>query len=492
MNPENLQPASVWKHFFHICSIPHPSHGEETLARDLYAWAKGKGFEAELDQANNLVIRRKAAPGHEEAPTVILQSHLDMVAQAEEGSGHNFLTDPIVPRLDPSDPEWLMASGTTLGADDGIGAAISLALLEDQELVAGPLECLFTVNEEDGMTGAKAIEPGFVHGSLLINLDGERDRELTVGCAGSVRTYGAYQRPARALDQGCATYCVELSGLLGGHSGVDIVKGRGNATLCLARALAACAPFSLVSFHGGDAGNAIPRSARAVIALKPSSLEAFREALRREELALRAELAETDPGLAISLRDEPGAAPEGLSETESAAFLSLLASTPNGLIAMDQDVPGAIKTSLNLGIANAEARLGAFELSTTILVRSSSNAERDEVAARAENHLAGLSALGWGVSSRRPSAMGAWAPLLSSPLLEKTKAAYRAQFGREPEISTTHGGLECAYFKPRFPHWDMVSFGPDMQYPHSPGERVRIASVANVYGLVKRLLASLA
>ncbi len=491
MDYTQLQPEAVWRHFFHICSIPHPSHHEEALAKNLLAWAQGKGLDAQLDAANNLVIRRKAAPGKEKAPMVIIQSHLDMVAQAAEGSTHDFLKDPIVPRLDPSDPAWLMATGTTLGADDGIGAAIALALLEDESLAVGPLECLFTSNEEDGMTGAKALEPGFVHGSILLNLDGEREKEITVGCAGSVRTYGNYRMQASRLEAGTKTYRVEIGGLLGGHSGVDIAKGRANASLSLAAMLSACGPFQLVSFHGGDASNAIPRSACAVVAMKPSGFADFSARMEAQTQALRHKLVHTDPGLHLSVREETDTASEGLSERDSSAFLALFAAVPNGLIAMDPHLPGAIKTSLNLGVANAAVKEGFLELETAILVRSSSDQERDAIAASAENHLAGLGALGYSVASRRPSSMAAWAPNLASPLLATTKAVYRELFGHEAEICTTHGGLECAYFKPRYPHWDMVSFGPDLEYPHSPGERVRIASVGTMYELVKRLLVRL-
>lgn len=503
MNPETMKPQNVWKHFFHICSIPHPSGHEDALVKSLYDWAKGKGFEASVDEHKNLRIFRPAGKGKENARGIILQAHSDMVPQANPDTAHDFLKDPIVPMLDPNDSGWLMATGTTLGADNGIGAAMALAILEEEDLVAGPIEVFLTSNEEAGMTGAINVADDFIKGDILLNLDGEFETELTVGCAGSVRVYGTYSHPAELIPQGAEFIKMELGGLLGGHSGGDIHRGRGNAAIDLARILAAALKENsgawLLSLESGDAGNVIPRNGHAILAVEPGSRERVIKAARKEADRLKAIYARSDPDFAFTVSDASapsGAAPNWALSLAGAApggapMLELLGQIPNGVMAMDPNVSEAVQTSLNLGVVKGGVIDGRFVLDTTDLVRSSVDTERDEISGKLENHLAGLSPLGWGIQSRRPIAMAAWTPDHKSPLLEKAKKEYRDFFGKDAFISVVHGGLECAFFKPRFPHWDIISLGPDIQFPHSPGERVNIASVARMYDFLKKLIGSM-
>ncbi|HOX32961.1 MAG TPA: beta-Ala-His dipeptidase [Spirochaetales bacterium] len=498
MELKDLEPKGLWRHFFDICSIPHPSHHEAALAAALADRARSRGLEARIDGAGNLVIRAPASPGRERAPGIILQAHLDMVPQAASGSAHDFSRDPIRPRIDPKDPAWLVASGTTLGADNGIGVAMALALLEEEGLAHGPLELLLTTNEEDGMTGARGVEEGALSGSLLVNLDGEDDGELTIGCAGSIRAAAELERAAEAPPAGLAWLDTSVSGLLGGHSGVDIDKGRANASLALVRLIRraasdATASPRLASIEGGSAANAIPREARTLLGLPESAVPSFRAAFEREASALAAELGAADPGLAAALAPRRCPAPAAaLGPAESAGLLAILAALPDGLVAMEPDMPGLIRTSLNLGVLAGRAEAGSFRLSTLVMIRSSSDREKAELGARVEAVLAAAAGSGWRVAQSRPSEGPAWPPNLASPLLATARSAYRELFGADPKVSSTHGGLEPSLFRPRFPRWDMISLGPKLLYPHSPDERLEIASVGRSYRFLRALVERLA
>ena len=489
MDIATLEPRDVWKHFLTICSIPHPSHHEEALAKALVAWAKGKGLSTHIDAANNVVIRKAASPGKERSPCIILQAHLDMVPQAAAALGHDFTKDPIKPRVDPADPAWITATGTTLGADDGIGVAMALAILEDHSLVHGPLECLFTTDEEDGMSGARAVEPGVLSGTILLNLDGEDDTELTIGCAGSIRTKAELTHPAEPAATGLAWFELTVGGLLGGHSGVDIDKGRANATLLLARLMAhSGVPCSMASMAGGTAANAIPREARALVGIQSGKELAFRAAIDTETAAIRKELAATDPGFVVALVPSATPAHRVLGQAGTRSLLTMLLGMPNGLIAMEPDMPGLIRTSLNLGTLSGAATGDTFALTTMTLVRSSSDADKEALGKRLETSIESASGMGWNVSHKRQAESPAWSPNTASPLLKQCKEVYSALFGSAPRVSSTHGGLETGLFRPKFPSWDQISLGPTIRYPHSPDERVEIASVGRSYRFVVELL----
>ncbi|MBU0927504.1 MAG: beta-Ala-His dipeptidase [Spirochaetes bacterium] len=492
MELRDLEPKPVWRHFLTICSIPHPSHHERALALALLDWAKSKGIEASIDAEGNVAMRRAASPGKEGARGVILQAHLDMVPQKASGSPHDFERDPILPRLDPSDPAWVVATGTTLGADNGIGAAMALALLEDDTLVRGPLECLFTVNEEDGMSGARAIEPGLLSGEILLNLDGEVDSELTIGCAGAIRTAASLSYPTVPAADGLEWFEARVEGLLGGHSGVDIDRGRANATLSLVALLANARERLLVeSISGGTAANAIPREARAVVGLPRERAAAFKATFAAEATAVRISLGDKDPGFSAVLAPLPPSAArpkEALGPDGVESMLAILGALPNGLVAMEPDMPGLIRTSLNLGKLAGSASGGRFALETVVMIRSSSDPEKAALGTTVEKRLDGALDHGWVVSQKRLAESPAWSPNPASPLLGAAKAVYKELFGKDPTVTSTHGGLETGLFRPRFPSWDMVSLGPTIRFPHSPDERLDIGSVERSYRFARTLI----
>jgi dipeptidase D len=415
-----------------------------------------------------------------------------MVPQAESGVTHDFTRDPIRPRIDAGNPSWLTASGTTLGADNGIGVAMALSILDDDSLEHGPLECLFTVDEEDGMTGAREIAADLVSGTMLLNLDGEDDAEITIGCAGAIRTSAeiihAPVKPPADLYWTKAS----VGGLQGGHSGVDIDKGRANAALLLVHLLAETREkLHLAWISGGTAANAIPREASAVIGIAPDRVQVFTETFIAETKAARIALGDRDPGLVAVL--EPLAPPiahpaSALGPDGTGSLLAMLGALPNGLVAMEPEMPGLVRTSLNLGQLAGDIVDGAFRLDISVMVRSSSDEEKERLAATVERRIQGASDHGWRITQRRPAESPAWPPGTGSPLLATAKAAYRDLFGKDPKVASTHGGLETALFRPRFPAWDMLSIGPNIRYPHSPSERVEIASVARSYRFVRELV----
>lgn len=489
MDIRELEPRSVWGHFSSICAVPHPSRREEALAAVIEAWAKDRGFACERDAAGNLVIRKPASPGAERAPGVVLQGHLDMVPQAAAGSTHDFLRDPIRAMPDPADPGWVKADGTTLGADNGIGLAMGMAIFEEPGFKHGPLELLCTTNEEDGMSGAKGLAPSFVRGRILINVDGENEDELTIGCAGSIRSLAKLGRGAEPAPAGLAWLKIGLGGLLGGHSGVDIDKGRANACVSLARALAGLAEagmsLRLAALEGGSASNAIPREAFALIGVADEA--AAREALGQAGAALEERFGAAEPKLRLTVA--AAAAPAyALAPADSAEFCRLVASLPDGLFAMEPAIPGLVRSSSNLGILRAAAADGAFRAEILTMVRSSSDLEMERYAAAIEAALDASAARGWDLERARVSSSPAWEPDPSSPLLATAKSAFKALRGFEPKIVSTHGGLECGVFRPLFPDMAMISVGPTIQYPHSPDERVNVASVARSYKFVKSLV----
>lgn len=498
-------PASVWRHFSSICAIPHPSHHENLLAIAIIEWVRSQSsrlrIEAAIDEAGNVVIRKQASPGKEGAIPVILQAHLDMVSQVESGRSFNFLTDPIVPRVLPEDPRWLGATGTTLGADNGIGVAMALAILEEENLVHGPLVCLLTVNEEDGMSGARSVGGGLPEGWMperawLLNLDGEDADEITVGCAGSIRTFCTFVCPSGELPSGWQILDVGIGKLAGGHSGVDIDKGRANASLLLVRLLAGLGvPFRLLSISGGTAANAIPRDANAIVAVEDGQVERFVDAIKTAADTVRVGLSPSDSGFTLSIAQAAGGAGPASApgSAESAAILRLLATIPDGLQAMEPELAGSVRTSCNLGILSCEHGEGSIRLTATEMVRSSSAEEARLLAAQIESTLAAAPA-GWTAAITRNAASPAWTPELDSPLLAAAKEVWKAVslrecgIAREPAVTTTHGGLECGHFRLHFPGWGMISFGPGIEYPHSPSERLDIGSVGPCYARLEALI----
>ena len=493
-DPDGLEERELWKAFLELCAIPHPSHGEEALALWALEKARTLGLEARRDAIGNVIVRKPARPGREGAPGVILQAHLDMVPQKSAELEHDFAKDPIRPRLDPEDPAWLKATGTTLGADNGIGLAAGLSLLGDGDLDHGPLELLLTVNEEDGMTGAEGLERGSLSGHFLLNLDSEREEELCVGSAGGQRLGFSFSGSPLPVPAGTAWLSIEVSGLRGGHSGGEIQLGRANAIMVLIGLLAAETGRGLriASIGGGSLPNAIPREAGAFIGVAAEDLPGLRSRIEERAAQAAALFRAADPGLRLSLAEL--APPEtALDPTSSARILRSLATMPDGLRTMLEGMPEVARLSSNLGALGTrlEPAKGGEGPHLVIFGRSLARGAYDEEkAALLASIRASLEAGGAEVAFEAPRS--AWPPDLSSPLLALAREVWKESLGREAEVKATHGGLECNLFRPAYPEWDMISIGPTIRFPHSPDEAVEIASVGRFYRRTRRLIERLA
>jgi len=470
-----LEPRLVWSRFDELTTIARPSKDEAAVRAHVLAWAKARELGTSVDDAGNVVVRVPATPGRERAPTVVLQAHLDMVCERDPDSPY----DPRAGRIHVvREGDWVLAEGTTLGADNGIGVAAALAAAEDPELPHGSLELLLTVSEEQGLEGAKALEPALVSGRLLVNLDGTRSDSVTVGCAGSAHTFTRLALSPVAVADGRSTLSVSLSGGRGGHSGSDIARGRANAITALGRILSSAhgeKPLRLAALDGGVSRNAIPREARAVVSAADE--DAFRRAATGALAALRQEHAVSDDGLQLSI-ETTGSTPAADEGTTSRA-LDLLAATPSGVVAMSQVAPGAVETSTSLNVATTED--GVLTLAS--MTRSASPTALDALVGRFEA-LARLADARIEVRRSYPP----WLPDLGSSLLAAARAAYARVFGGEPRLEVVHGGLECAVLGERLPGIEMISIGPDVVGPHAPGERLSIPSTARFYRLLGALL----
>lgn len=474
-----LEPGIVWAHFEMLCSIPRPSGGEATIREHIRDWASGLGLESIVDGTGNLIIKKPASPGMEMLPGTILQGHLDMVCQKNEGSAHDFSRDPIRAIVREG---WLLAEETTLGADNGLGVALILAALEDQSLVHGPLEALLTVVEEDGMDGARGLAPGLLHGTRLINLDTEEWGELYVGCAGGLDVNVSRPGSAVPLPAGAGAFSIALTGLRGGHSGITIHEERGNAVKLLARVVddvCNAFPARLASFHGGTARNALPREAFAVIALPDGHEDGLAARLAEWQSLLRDELAGVDEGLSLSLT--PAVADAVLAEGEQSLWLRALLAAPHGVKRMSRQLPGVVETSNNLGILDLGPQGGSANFMVRSLRGSGAQALGKEISA-----LFGLMGADTSVAGAYPG----WTPDPASPLLARALATYRREFESDAQVQVIHAGLECGIIAGIYPGLDMISFGPTIRGAHAPGEGVEIATVAGCWRLLKALLSS--
>lgn len=473
-----LTPTAVWLHFDRLMEIPRGSRSEEAARAYVLEVAERAGLASEIDAAGNVVVRKPARPGREAAPGVILQAHLDMVQEKNSDVEHDFAVDPIRPHRDG---DWLTAEGTTLGADNGIGVAAMLALLEADDVEHGPLECLFTIDEETGLTGARSLAADVLRGRRLINLDSEEEGVITIGCAGGGDAELYLPLSTGPVDGGC-TLRVAVSGLKGGHSGVDIHLQRGNAIRVLVRAvLAACdeVPLRIVTLSGGNARNAIPREASAVIWLADAARDvAAREAMEASFALAARELARSDPGLRHGIEAvEP--ASEAWDGPTTARALDLLNALPHGVMAMSLDLPGLVETSVNLAVARPEdGRLFVMQHCRSS-IDGSLRALRRRV--RSIGELAGAE-----VVTDEP--YPGWQPDVDSVLLDELRGTYEDVIGSEPEVGAMHAGLECGIIGEKYEGMDMVSFGPQIEFPHSPDERVRIGSVEPFFDVLCRAL----
>jgi len=484
---QNLQPDRLWKHFESICAIPHPSHHEGALSGWLHQQAQALGLESKRDLFGNVLVRKPASRGRERRPGIIMQAHMDMVGQARSGSQHNFARDPITPRLHPENPAWLCATDTTLGADNGIGVAAMLCYMEDNTLEHGPLELFFTTNEEDGMTGASSIPSTLLKGSYLLNLDGEEIDEFTIGCAGTIRSSAVLHLNDTDIPENHDWFVLRVEGLLGGHSGMDINRGRGHASMLLCRLLeASVGEYRIATLTSGDTASAIPREAVALVGIPHWTSQDWQADLQAEARHIAGELDDTDPGFNMIIK--PCQPPlRALDSEESRILIDLLRSLPNGLIAMEPDMPNAVRSSSNLGILKLSHEApGATFLETMCLIRSSSDAEKTAIADQIEDLLFKA-----GATTKRPVNSPAWTPEPKSPLLATASRCYQQLFGKLPGITATHAALECGLFRPLYPDWDMLSLGPLIRNPHSPDEMVHIESVDRFWRLLQSIVENL-
>ncbi len=479
---KNLQPHSVWAHFATLCAIPRSSLHEAALREYLIGWAQARGITAIVDDADNLILKKPASPGCEAMPGVILQGHLDMVCQANTGTKHDFERDPINAVVRDG---WLVAEDTTLGADNGIGVALALAALEEPGLIHPPLEVLLTVNEESGMDGARGLAPGTLRGKVLINLDTEEWGHFYLGCAGGV---DVEVRHACAQEHVLVDYALlrfEVSGLRGGHSGIDIHLGRGNAIKLLAEALrdlSAHTDVRLIEIRGGTARNAIPREAFATCALPVAMASNIDEWVRHRHEAWRQRFAEADANVSFTCKHYDTPPETSIARTEQDRLLAFLDIAANGVARVSEAFPGVTDTSSNLGVLALEQ--GA--LKATFKVRSLHDARADALADKLV-----AQASSYGFQAWKEGAYPGWTPNPASNLLALCQRVYAEQFGQPAGLQVIHAGLECGLLAASHPHLDMISFGPDIRGAHAPGERVEIESVARCWTLLKAVLQAL-
>ena len=478
---EGLEPALLFSHFEAFTRIPRCSRNEAGASRHVKQWASEQRFQVAEDRLGNLVVKVPGSAGKEGAPTVVIQGHLDMVGEKDSDSPHNFHTDPIPVKREG---DWLRAQGTTLGADNGVGLAAAMAVAEDPEAVHGPLELLFTIDEETGLTGAQGLEPGFVSGKTMLNLDSEEEGAVYVGCAGGTDTDMTLPLE-RSGEGGGDKFQVTLAGFRGGHSGLDINTGRGNAVQALAWYLARLrgeADFGLVAMNGGDKHNAIPREARATVVLDPAGLGAARALISSFCEELKAMYGRTDPGFTLTMEGVEGSdAP--LTQASRDTLLELVLALPHGVLAMSQEVDGLVETSTNLAVLKVDQEAAHLQESS-----------RSSVMPALANVQQGLFSLAWlaGAEAHSDGGYPGWQPDLDSPVLGMIKAVHTRLFGAEPEVKAIHAGLECGIIGEKMGGMDMISFGPQIENPHSPSEQVKISTLGPFYDLLKGLLAELA
>ncbi len=482
MTIKDLKPALVFSIFDQINQVPRPSKKEEKIRQYLLDFAAKHNIEAVTDKIGNVVMRVPGTPGHENAPVVALQAHMDMVCESNDKS-FDFANSPITTIVDG---DWLRADGTTLGADNGIGMAAALAVLTDKDLVHGPVEALFTVDEETGLTGANNLGDGMLTASMLLNLDSEDDAEIFVGCAGGVDTTCLFTYKRSFAPTDFHYFKFDISGGLGGHSGGDIHLGRANANKLLARFLYTLSldhEIALCDIDGGNLRNAIPRAAHAVFGVDTSHKEQVRVAFNKFVADIENEYAGLEPTLKFELEsyDRPEFA---LDHETTKALVESLYSAPHGVVSMSRDLEGLVETSTNLASVKMQ---GDNQVLVTTSQRSSVESRKWDIARQVE----ALFTLA-GAEVTHGDGYPGWAPNMNSRIMHLASDAYEELYGIKPAIKAIHAGLECGLFLQKYPHLDMVSFGPTLQGVHSPSERMYIPAVERFYGQITRTLEKVA
>ena len=474
---KTMQPAEVWQNFYDVTQVPRPSHHEDKIRDFLVQFGKDLNLETTVDEAGNVLIRKPAGKGMEKRKGVVLQAHMDMVAQKEDGKDFDFETDPIEAYVEGG---WVKANGTTLGADDGIGLALAMAILQS-DTALGPLEALFTVNEEDGMDGAMGLQAGVLQGEILINLDSETEGVFTIGSAGG--EYGTVDATYKevAAPKDTAAYTVTVSGLQGGHSGVDINLGRGHATKLLVRVLkdaAARVGLRVAQIIGGDTSNAITRQASAVVVVPKSKVDQFQQLVKQYDQTFKAELVVADPGVTVGSASATMPA-RVMDDKAQRTLINSLYGMPQNVLRMSDQVPDLVETSTNMGIMQS----GAGKISVGSYDRSSVDTELDDVQQMLASvwSLAGMEMV---FSGRYPG----WQPNPDSPILALMQKVYQSQAGKDPSVIAVHAGLECGVVRSLYPDMDAISIGPTLQDVHTPQEKLEVATVQKLYDLLVETL----
>ncbi len=478
---DGLEPKLLWKYFYEIAQVPRPSKKEGKIIEHIKKFAEQRNLKYKVDKVGNILISIPASKGLEKSAAVVLQGHIDMVCEKNKGTQHDFDNDPI--KL-IKEEGWITADGTTLGSDNGIGVAAALAAGTDETMQHGPLEILLTIDEETGLTGANNLQPGFITGKVLLNLDSEEDGAFYVGCSGGIDTQGVFNINWQNAPENKVPYEILITGLKGGHSGLDINTGRANAIKLLARSLKALEGFdySIARIDGGSKRNAIPREAEAIIFINPADEKNISQTLENSKKDFLNEFNKSDSKLNIEFRKAESNSKKIFSGDFKEKIITTLLALPHGVIAMSQDIPDLVETSTNV----ATITTGDNELVIGTSQRSSIDSAKKYIA---ESVSSTLSLAGARVSGS--DGYPGWKPNLNSNVLKVSKNVFEKLFAKKPEIKAIHAGLECGILGDKFPGLDMVSFGPTIEGAHSPDERVNIETVGKFYNLLKQILKEL-
>lgn len=475
---KGLQPARVWHYFAEISKIPRGSKNEKAISSYVLSMAKQFGLEAKQDKYLNVVVRKPASPGRENVPMLCLQGHMDMVPEKNKDKVHDFTKDPIeLVRKD----NMLMANGTTLGADNGIAVATNLAIMEDKSLTHGPLEFLFTVDEETGLTGATYISPNFLQSRTMMNLDSEEEGSLYVGCSGGRNTIATWKCTMENAPRSSAALKVIVKGLKGGHSGLEIDKGRGNSIKIINRVLIALDKFGarLSMIEGGNKSNAIPREAEAIVFVPKKDVKKAEKLVAEWNTTVKAELSSVEPDLMIITESVTLKKAKVLKKAQQAALYRTISALPHGVLKMSADIPELVETSTNVAIIKTEKT----KIEMTTSQRSSVASEILE----ALQTMASIFELG-GAKVHQTEGYPGWKPNLNSKILATAKQSYKNLYGRDPKVKAIHAGLECGIIGEKYPGMDMVSFGPTLEGVHSPDEKIHIDTVEKFYAFTLEIL----
>jgi len=477
---KNLEPKGLWNHFYELTQIPRPSKNEARIQDFVENFGKTLGLETIKDEVGNIIIKKPATAGMENKKGVILQGHLDMVPQKNSDTDHDFDNDPIDAYIDG---DWVKARGTTLGSDNGSGVAAAMSVLASNNLQHGPVEALFTADEETGMTGANGLKPGVLDGDILLNMDSEDEGELYIGCAGGIDIVGSFSYKEKNVPSGHVAYKISLMGLKGGHSGLDIHLGRGNANKIMNKLLTDCTDkfgLALAHIHGGSLRNAIPREAFVTVTIPQENQDQFTAFVADFSKKEADKLSETDPGL--SIKTEPTDLPDSIIDPYALEDLyRAIDLCPNEVFAMNKDMPDVVETSSNLAVVKSEN--GTIEVAC--LARGASDEDKLKLANMIYDVFNGN-----GAKAEFSGDYPGWKPNVNSPILKTMKEVYNNNFGKVPAVKVIHAGLECGILGANYPHWDMISFGPTIRNPHSPDEMVNIKTVGMFWDFLLETLKS--